>query len=110
MLEENERVGLVHGHVDLIGPDDEPLPEETERHHAMFSAAHRNGVTYAGYAFDCRCFSSALTLRVDAAREVGSTTRRCSTTTTSTSAWRSTARSSSSRARRWRSTATTPAR
>ncbi len=67
----NDGVGLVHGHVDLIGADDEPLPEETERHHAMFSAAHRNGVTYAGYAFDCRCFSSALTLRVDAARDVG---------------------------------------
>ena len=71
VLEENERVGLVHGHVDLIGPEDEPLPEETERHHEMFSAAHRNGVSYAGYAFDCRCFSSALTLRVNAARDVG---------------------------------------
>jgi glycosyltransferase involved in cell wall biosynthesis len=71
VLEEDRRVGLVHGHVDLVGPDDEPLPEETERHHEMFSAAHRNGVTYAGYAFDCRCFSSALTLRVDAARAVG---------------------------------------
>jgi glycosyltransferase involved in cell wall biosynthesis len=71
VLEADERVGLVHGHVDLIGPDDEPLPEETERHHAMFSAAHRNGVTYAGYAFECRCFSSALTLRVAAARDVG---------------------------------------
>jgi glycosyltransferase involved in cell wall biosynthesis len=71
VLEGDERVGLVHGHVDLIGPDDEPLPEETARHHELFSAAHRNGVTYAGYAFDCRCFSSALTLRVDAVREVG---------------------------------------
>jgi glycosyltransferase involved in cell wall biosynthesis len=71
ILDGDERVGLVHGHVDLIGPGDEPLPEETERHHEMFSAAHRNGVTYAGYAFDCRCFSSALTLRVDAARAVG---------------------------------------
>ena len=71
VLEGDDGVGLVHGHVDLIGPEDEPLPEETERHHAMFSAAHRNGVTYAGYAFDCRCFSSALTLRIDAARDVG---------------------------------------
>jgi glycosyltransferase involved in cell wall biosynthesis len=71
VLEASEEVGLVHGHVDLIGPDDEPLPEETARHHEMFSAAHRNGVTYAGYAFDCRCFSSALTLRVDVARDVG---------------------------------------
>jgi glycosyltransferase involved in cell wall biosynthesis len=71
VLEANERVALVHGHVDLIGPDDEPLPEETERHHALFSAAHRNGVTYAGYAFDCRCFSSATTSRVDALKGVG---------------------------------------
>jgi glycosyltransferase involved in cell wall biosynthesis len=64
-------VGLVHGHVDLIGPDDEPLPDETERHHALFSTAHRNGVTYAGYAFDCRCFSSAITVRKQAVDEVG---------------------------------------
>ena len=71
VLEADERVALVHGHVDVIGPDDEPLAAETERHHTMFSAAHADGVSYAGYAFDCRCFSSALTLRVDAAREVG---------------------------------------
>ena len=71
VLESKERVGMVHGHVDLIGDDDEPLPEETARHHAMFSAAHTNGVTYAGYAFDCRCFSSALTARVAALRDVG---------------------------------------
>jgi glycosyltransferase involved in cell wall biosynthesis len=71
VLESDERVGLVHGHVDLIGPNDEPLPAETARHHELFSAAHRNGVTYAGYAFDCRCFSSALTARVDAVRQVG---------------------------------------
>ena len=68
---EADDVGLVHGHVDLIGPDDEPLPEETVRHHELFSRAHRNGVTYAGYAFDCRCFSSATTLRVEAVRDVG---------------------------------------
>jgi len=70
-LEADERVGLAHGHVDLIGADDEPLREETERHHELFSAAHRNGVTYAGYAFDCRCFSSAVTVRVEAVRAVG---------------------------------------
>jgi glycosyltransferase involved in cell wall biosynthesis len=71
VLEANERVGLVHGHVDLIGPNDEPLPEETASHHELFSAAHRNGVSYAGYAFDCRCFSSAVTMRVAAVRDVG---------------------------------------
>jgi glycosyltransferase involved in cell wall biosynthesis len=71
VLEGSERVGMVHGHVDLIDEHDRPLVEETERHHSLFSAAHRNGITYAGYAFDCRCFSSALTARADAIRAVG---------------------------------------
>jgi glycosyltransferase involved in cell wall biosynthesis len=71
VLAADERVGMVHGHVDLVDEDDRPLPEETERHHRLFSAAHRNGATYAGYAFDCRCFSSALTARVEAIRAVG---------------------------------------
>jgi glycosyltransferase involved in cell wall biosynthesis len=67
----DDRIALVHGHVDLIGTNDEPLPEETARHHELFSAAHRAPVTYAGYAFDCRCFSSAITVRVEAVRDVG---------------------------------------
>jgi glycosyltransferase involved in cell wall biosynthesis len=71
VLEADERVGLVHGHVDLMDADDEPLPEETARHHELFSAAHQDDVTYAGYAFDCRCFSSALTLRAAAVESVG---------------------------------------
>jgi glycosyltransferase involved in cell wall biosynthesis len=71
VLEADLTIGLVHGHVDLIGPGDEPLPDETRRHHELFSAAHRNGVTYAGYAFDCRCFSSAVTVRKQAVEEVG---------------------------------------
>jgi glycosyltransferase involved in cell wall biosynthesis len=71
VIEADQRVALVHGHVDLIDADDEPLAGETARHHALFSAAHRDGATYAGYAFDCRCFSSALTLRAAAVQDVG---------------------------------------
>ena len=71
LLEAEDDVALVHGHVDVIGPGGEPLPEETTRHHELFSAAHREPVTYAGYAFDCRCFSSAVTLRVAAVRDAG---------------------------------------
>ena len=71
VLEGDERIGMVHGHVDVIGTDGELLADETARHHELFTAAHRNGVTYAGYAFDCRCFSSALTARVSALRDVG---------------------------------------
>ena len=71
ILENSARVGMVHGHVDLIDADDRLLEEETERHHRLFSAAHREGVTYARYAFDCRCFSSALTARVEALQGIG---------------------------------------
>jgi glycosyltransferase involved in cell wall biosynthesis len=71
VLETDGSIALVHGHVDLIDDEGRPLPDETARHHAMFTAAHANGVTYAGYAFDCRCFSSALTARVDAIRAAG---------------------------------------
>jgi glycosyltransferase involved in cell wall biosynthesis len=71
VFERRGRIGLVHGHVDVVDGAGRPLSEETARHHAMFSAAHRNGVTYAGYAFECRCFSSALTARVEALRDVG---------------------------------------
>ena len=45
VLEGDERVAMVHGHVDVIGPDGELLEDETQRHHELFSAAHRNGVT-----------------------------------------------------------------
>jgi glycosyltransferase involved in cell wall biosynthesis len=71
VLENDARVGMVHGHVDVIGANDAVIADETAEHHELFSRAHRNGVTYAGYAFDCRCFSSALTARIEALRDVG---------------------------------------
>jgi glycosyltransferase involved in cell wall biosynthesis len=71
VLEADERVAMVHGHVEVVDDGGRPLAAETARHHELFSAAHANGVTYAGYAFDCRCFSSALTARVDAIEAVG---------------------------------------
>jgi glycosyltransferase involved in cell wall biosynthesis len=71
VLEAEADVGLVHGHVEVIGADGETREDETGRHRELFSAAHRNGVTYAGYAFDCRCFSSAVTARVAAVEDVG---------------------------------------
>ena len=78
----------MHGHVDLIDERRAAARGDRARHHELFSAAHRNGVTYAGYAFDCRCFSSALTAarrRARAGRPLRPE-RSCSTTTTSTSA------------------------
>jgi GT2 family glycosyltransferase len=71
VLEADAAIGLVHGHVEVIDADGHTVAGETTRHRELFSAAHRNGVTYAGYAFDCRCFSSAVTMRVDAVRSVG---------------------------------------
>ena len=71
VLEADPKAAMVHGHIDVIAEDGESLGEETRRHRALFSAAHRNGVTYAGYAFNCRCFSSAMTVRVEALESVG---------------------------------------
>jgi len=71
VLDADPRVGMVHGHVEVVDAEGRTLASETERHRELFSAAHRNGVTYAGYAFDCRCFSSAITARVDSVRQVG---------------------------------------
>jgi glycosyltransferase involved in cell wall biosynthesis len=71
VLEASPYVGMVHGHVDVVDDEGRVLPDETERHHELFSRAHANGVTYAGYAFDCRCFSSAMTARVAAIEAVG---------------------------------------
>src|SRR5439155_282727 len=71
VLESDDRIGMVHGHVEVIGEDDITLTGETARHRELLAAAHRKAVTYAGYAFDCRCFSSALTARVEAIRGVG---------------------------------------
>jgi len=63
LLEARDRIGMVHGHVDVIDDEGRPLPERTAFHHRLWSAAHRGGVSYARYALECRCFSSATTFR-----------------------------------------------
>jgi glycosyltransferase involved in cell wall biosynthesis len=71
VLDANERIAFVHGHIEVIDERGQPLPESTASHRALLSAAHRGRVTYARYANECRCFSSALTARVDTLRAVG---------------------------------------
>jgi glycosyltransferase involved in cell wall biosynthesis len=71
VLEERARVGMVHGHVDVIDDNDAPRDDLTAFHHELWTRAHRNGVTYAGYALDCRCFSSATTFRRSVFDRVG---------------------------------------
>ena len=52
-------LGIVHGHVDVIDGDGALAPRRRPtRHRALFSRANAR-ITYAGWAFDCRCFSSA---------------------------------------------------
>jgi glycosyltransferase involved in cell wall biosynthesis len=64
-------VGMVHGHIEAIDPEGRVLPEETEFHQRLFREAHRGGVTYAGYAWECRCFSSTVLIRAEAFERVG---------------------------------------
>jgi glycosyltransferase involved in cell wall biosynthesis len=71
LLEARPEVGMVHGHVDVIDADGRPVPEATEFHHRLWSAANRNGTSYAGYALECRCFSSATTFRASVFERVG---------------------------------------
>ena len=69
-LEAEPDVAMVHGHVDVVDGEGGLLREETARHRALFSRSNAR-ISYAAWAFDCRCFSSALTARVDAIRAAG---------------------------------------
>jgi glycosyltransferase involved in cell wall biosynthesis len=64
-------LGMVHGQVELIDAQGGPLPEQTAAHREIFSAAHRKPVTYAGYAWECRCLSSTILVRRAVFDEVG---------------------------------------
>ena len=63
--------GMVHGQVEMVDPAGCPLPDVTAAHRELFSAAHRNGATYASYAFDCRCLSSTILVRREVFDVVG---------------------------------------
>ncbi len=64
-------VGMVHGHVEVIDAEGVPQPEATAFHRRLFSAAHRDGATYAGYAWECRCLSSTVLVRRECFDRVG---------------------------------------
>lgn len=70
-FEEVPDVGMVHGQVELVDRHRRPLPEVTASHRKLFTAAHRNGASYASYAFDCRCLSSTILVRRDVFDVVG---------------------------------------
>jgi len=71
VLRADPRIGMVHGHVDVIDADGHPLPERTAAGRAVFGAAHRKRATYASYAFDCRCLSSTVLLRREVFDAIG---------------------------------------
>ena len=70
-LERRPDVGMVHGQVELVDADLQPLPEQNAAHRELFSAAHRYGATYASYAFNCRCMSSTILVRREVFEKVG---------------------------------------
>jgi glycosyltransferase involved in cell wall biosynthesis len=66
-----EDVAMVHGHVDVIDAEGRLLRAETASQRAVFTAAHRRPVTYAGYAWNCRCLSTTILVRRAAFDRVG---------------------------------------
>ena len=70
-LDASPSAGMVHGHVEMIGGEGEPLPRETAAHRAAFERAHRNGASYEGYALDCVCLTSTIMLRAATVERVG---------------------------------------
>jgi glycosyltransferase involved in cell wall biosynthesis len=71
VLDDRPEAGMVHGHIALIDGDSQPLPQLTAEHRVLLSRAHRNGASYAGYASDCRCFSSTILVRREVFDTVG---------------------------------------
>jgi glycosyltransferase involved in cell wall biosynthesis len=71
VLEQRPEAGMVHGHIALIDGDSRPLPQLTAKHRVLLARAHRHGATYAGYAADCRCFSSTILVRREVFDAVG---------------------------------------
>jgi len=71
VVDERPEVGMFHGHIDLVDDDSRPLPEQTDAHRVLLARAHRHGATYAGYADNCRCFSSTIVVRRDVFDAVG---------------------------------------
>jgi len=63
--------GMVHGQVEVIDRAGRTLPDQTAAHRALLAGAHRHGATYAGYASNCRCFSSTILVRRDVFDTVG---------------------------------------
>jgi glycosyltransferase involved in cell wall biosynthesis len=64
-------IGMIHGQVELIDPAGRTLERETAEHRSVFTAAHRKPVTYAGYAWNCRCLSTTILVRRAVFDEVG---------------------------------------
>jgi glycosyltransferase involved in cell wall biosynthesis len=70
-FEDNPSVGMIHGHVAVIDPCGNVLPDRTASTRTVFGAAHRKAPTYASYAIDCRCFSSTILVKHEVFDAVG---------------------------------------
>jgi glycosyltransferase involved in cell wall biosynthesis len=70
-LAADPRGALVHGTTEVIGEDDEPLPEQTAAQNASFLEAQNVGTSYAALAGFCAMFTSATLIRKEAFDSVG---------------------------------------
>lgn len=71
VLDADPETALVHGHVEVVDDGGRPVDAQTRLHRRLWTKAHAAPVTYAGYANECRCFTSTVLVRRDVLQEIG---------------------------------------
>ncbi len=70
-LDQHPDIGMVHGHVAVIGEQGQELGAITEQQRALARTYHEHGVTYAGYALRCLCLTSTTVVRRSCFEQLG---------------------------------------
>jgi glycosyltransferase involved in cell wall biosynthesis len=71
VLDDDSRVALVHGQVDVVDESGSLLSDATRRQRELFRRANRGRGSYAAYALESRCLTSTVLARTDVLRSLG---------------------------------------
>lgn len=70
-MEQHQEITLVHGFVEMMDLEGNPLPKETARVHVLYKKAQRQGEDYAGLTEIAVLLTSAILIRKEGLRQVG---------------------------------------